>query len=355
MIPQRIKKCILHIGTEKTGTTSLQMFLGINRRRLLERGFSVPVSLSPYPVLANHEKLTVIALDRAKLKDDLRVGAKLATIQDVEDYRVRVRENLSRELNELTHQPNLAPSTLLLSNEHCHSRLVTREEVRYLKNFLSEFVEEVRIIVYLRPQHEVAISLFDQALKAGYYDIDVLPNFEGLRSRWVDRIYFEYDALLSRWAEEFGRDNIVVRLYSKRDLGGGGVIQDFMTAIGFDDGEFQLPANENVSLSVECQTVLNAINRYISSQPAVASETLRRHKLVSALASISSGSGIKPKREEAVRFFRSFVGSNEKVRQIFFPASETLFRPEFDSFPVDAPAKVDEIDAAVRVILNLIK
>ena len=33
---------ILHIGTEKTGTTSIQEFLGINRAALAEQGLHVP-------------------------------------------------------------------------------------------------------------------------------------------------------------------------------------------------------------------------------------------------------------------------------------------------------------------------
>ena len=138
---QRIRRCILHIGTEKTGTTSLQMFLGTNRNALLQRGFFVPASLSPHAVVANHERLTVIALDPAKLGDDLRVRAGLKTIEDVKEWRVRVEEDLSREIVALSHQPENSP-TLLLSNEHCHSRLVTREEVHYLRQFLDRFADE---------------------------------------------------------------------------------------------------------------------------------------------------------------------------------------------------------------------
>jgi hypothetical protein len=367
-MPQRIRRCILHIGTEKTGTTSLQRFLATNRTALLQRGFFVPASLSPDPDLANHESLTTIALDPANLGDDGRVRAGLKTIEDVKELRVRVEGNLSREIVALSHQPENSP-TLLLSNEHCHSRLVTREEVHYLRQFLESFADEMRIVVYLRPQHEVAISVYDQALKVGYYDIDVLPDFTGHRVRCVDELFFEYDKLLERWAGEFGRDKITVRLYSKEHLEGNDVIQDFMSVISCNSDGLQVPARENVSLSAEYQTALNAINRFVASHtrletppppnlplpPDLEAPLLQRDELIPALEAMSSGPGKKVKREDAIRFFHAFDDCNEQVRKGYFSSVEPLFRPNFNVFPVDDTAKTNEIDAAVRVILAFFK
>jgi len=39
-----LKKIILHIGTEKTGTTSIQEFLNLNRVALRDKGFLAPNS-----------------------------------------------------------------------------------------------------------------------------------------------------------------------------------------------------------------------------------------------------------------------------------------------------------------------
>lgn len=357
-MPQRIRRCILHIGTEKTGTTSLQKFLGTNRNLLLQKGYFVPASLSPYPVLANHESLTITALDPAKLSDDLRVTAGIKTTEDVKELRVRVEENLTREIVTLSRQSENSP-TLLLSNEHCHSRLVTREEVHYLRQFLDRFADETRIIVYLRPQHELAISQYSTLIKTGFHDIDVLPDFTGSRGviRGFGKQYFEYDKLLERWAGEFGRDKITVRLYSKEHFEGNDVIQDFMSVIGCSTDGLQVPANENVSLSAEHLTVVNAINRYVASQTGLATPRLQRHRLITAFEAMSSGSGGSSntvKREDAFRFYHTYDDCNERVRRDYFPNAELLFRPDFNAFPVDDPPKTNEIDAAVRVILYLL-
>jgi len=37
-----MKKAILHIGTEKTGTTSIQLYLYENRARLARQGYLFP-------------------------------------------------------------------------------------------------------------------------------------------------------------------------------------------------------------------------------------------------------------------------------------------------------------------------
>lgn len=356
MTPQRLRKCIVHIGTEKTGTTSLQKFLGTNRDALLQRGFLVSSSLSPYPIMANHERLTTIALNPAKLGDGLRVRAGLKTVEDVAEWRVRVEEELSREVEAISHQPEGVP-TLLLSNEHCHSRLVTREEVHYLREFFDKFADETHIIVYLRPQHELAISSYSTILRVGFHDIEVFPDFIEGRSKGFNRLYFQYDKLLERWAGEFGRDKITVRLYSQDHFEGDDVIQDFMSVIGCNMDGLQVPANENVGLSAEHQAVLNAINRYIASQSGLAVTSLQRHKIVTALQAMSlasGGSGNRIKREDAIRFFHNYDDCNERVRKDYFPNVNSLFHPDFSAFPVDDPQPINEIDAAVRVILNLL-
>ena len=168
-----------------------------SERASLKEDFSSPHRYHRMLSVANSSRLTVIALDPAKLGDDLRVRAGLKTIEDVKEWRVRVEEDLSREIVALSHQPENSP-TLLLSNEHCQSRLVTREEVHYLRQFFDRFADETRIILYLRPQHEVAISLYDKTLKVGYDDIDVLPILLGAALQSVGRRYFEYDNLLER-------------------------------------------------------------------------------------------------------------------------------------------------------------
>src|ERR1051325_314622 len=205
----KFRECILHIGTEKTGTTSLRSFLAINREKLLANGIFVPRSLSPYAKLANHERITTFALDIRKVRDDLRIAANVTTEDAVNQHRIAVIEGLEREILSIPTTDHL----LLLSNEHCHSRLVELDEVLRLKEFLSRYARKQTVVVYLRPQHELAASLYDQALRAGYYDVPLPPVFGPDVREWVNRKYFDYGDLIKRWTHVFSKEDSPPRAF----------------------------------------------------------------------------------------------------------------------------------------------
>ncbi len=346
----RFRKCILHIGTEKTGTTSLQAFLAANRTPLAQKGFYVPRSLSPYKLLANHERLTTFSLDLDKVNDDLRRAAGLRTQADVLAHRQRVQSEFFTELC----QVETLPPTLVLSNEHCHSRLITEREVRRLADFLADFTDTVDVVVYLRPQHELATSLYDQALKAGYADIDVLPCFESNGPRWVERIYFDYDALTTRWMSVFGQANITPRIFSRSRLVNSSITDDFMAYLGCEMTGLERTANSNTSISAKFQPALNALNRYAKTHPDSMPAKTRARTII-MLQKLSTEDGRRPSRVDATAFLEMFAESNDRVRQRFFPDQQRLFDVSLDNYPESAAAPQAEVDALAEVLLSKLK
>ncbi len=341
----RFERCVLHIGTEKTGTTSLQSFLALNRRRLAGGGFFVPTSLSPRQAIANHERLTTFSLREGKLGDDLRQSAGLATVDDVHAHRRKVRDEFLSEIG------NAAPlpSTLLLSNEHCHSRLIHADEVETLRDFLRAFADTVQVIVYLRPQHQLAISLYNQALRVGYHDINALPDFSGTERRWVERRYFDYNDLLSRWSAVFGRANIRPRIFDTARFANGSVTDDFMGVIGVADPALVRPKDINKSFSADVQPALNALNRYWKSGRTGTTPKIRA-RAVGLLESLSRGGAAQPARADALAFYAQFAGGNELVRKEYFPDRAALFDDDFSRYP-EAPApSVSEAESLVQVL-----
>ncbi len=63
-------KLILHIGTEKTGTTSIQNFLKLNRIKLKKHGYYIPKS--PALPSGNHRWITLIAYDKDRTDDFIK-------------------------------------------------------------------------------------------------------------------------------------------------------------------------------------------------------------------------------------------------------------------------------------------
>lgn len=323
----KLKSCILHIGTEKTGTTTLQWFLENNRERLLSRGFFVP---TPLETGITHTFLTTYSLDISNLKDNLRAGCQIKNTNDVIEHRKRIIEALSKEAREAAMRENV--STILLSNETCHSRLTTTEEVRRLKSLLERFVDDFTVVVYLRPQHELLVSIYDTLLKVGYSDIDIMPRFVSDQSAWIDRGYFDYVNLLKRWSSVFGKDKLQIRIFDKSELVNGSILNDFLEIIGLEFRDFVIPSRQNVSMDVSCQVILNFLNRYQKRFPDILSEKTRRG-IVFTLERISDGPGLRPSRPDAMRFLSSFEEGNNEISRLFFTNRKRLFVPDFSGFP----------------------
>ncbi len=350
-MPKTFSKCYLHIGTEKTGTTTLQTFLGENRSVLRDRGYYVPVTLSPYRVLANHERLTTFALDNLKLTDDLRLAAGVKSASDVDLHREVVGAAFRDEVTGLDN----APRYLVLSNEHCHSRLTTDEEVSRLHGLLAEYCNETEVIVYLRPQHELATSLYTQAMRAGYFDIAILPEFtERGSGTWVGRQYFDYDDLTQRWARVFGLVNIKPHIYSRSELFSGNVVLDFLHIIGCPLQGINPPSDRNQSISAQLQAVLNVVNRYSHQNPGSIPPAWRA-KFLNLLEVSSTAPGSKPLRSDAIRFYQEFSASNEQVRRNFFRTRMSLFTVDFASYPEKTGEQTSELDAMVKLIIEMVQ
>jgi hypothetical protein len=256
LVARRLPRCILHIGMEKTGSTSLQRFLALNRDRLLDQRILVPRCLAPHAdtLMLNHICLTTYALDSGNDGEPLRAQSGCVGPDQVKAHRAATTMVLAREIA----QDGNACDTLLLTNEHCQSRLFLPEEIGRLRNFLLSFCDDVRVVLYIRPQHEVALSAYDTILKNGAIDVPILPPPpDQVEDPAVDQQmmrFFDYNTTLTRWESVFGADHIDVRLFP-RDI-----ISDFTTLLGLRATDLvPLPSRQNVSLDGAAERMLIAM------------------------------------------------------------------------------------------------
>lgn len=202
------RRVILHIGTEKSGSTTLQAALWENRESLLKLGFCFPQSLGQ----SNHTGLAAYAssLPRTEaLRRSFR-GADGET-----DVRKRIAGLLREEMNALPSGVH----TVVLSGEHCHSHLTELADVERLRDLLAEHFEDCVVTVYLRRQVDLAASLYSQQIKAGGTQTSVLPK------AGPENPYFNYADLLKRWGAVFGRVNIRPRIYSRAEFKDGDIVR----------------------------------------------------------------------------------------------------------------------------------
>ena len=237
-------KITLHIGVEKTGSTSIQHYLSQNREHLLKQGILYAESLS----LPNNDYLVAFSQDVGK-KSDIRAKYGIAdSPEEIEKFRKKVEDDLHREIAVSN------PAHLIISNEHLTSRLHTSEELNRLFDFLTGFSREIELVVYLRRQDSLLESLYSTAIISGNtYDFDTY--FRGMRKR-PDLHYF---SLLKMWESFVPREKIKVGVFEKEKLLRHDIVDDFLsvTEVPREDGK---RIEENKSLGYKKVEFLRRFN-----------------------------------------------------------------------------------------------
>jgi hypothetical protein len=356
---RRVARCIVHIGTEKTGSTSLQAFLGKQRKELLARGILVPLSLSlPHPNGAiNHTELVSYSHDISTLNAARFHEAEAPlTPHDMKAYRLARESSLRDEINQTIAAAPFDVHTILVSCELLHNRLLLREELERLRNLLNSLADKLEILVYLRPQHEVAVSLYSTALKNGSVDRRILPNTQGTSADLarIKRIY-EFDELVTRWEAVFGPGSVYVRLYCSD------VVADFRQLLssrfqcGLDVHALHNPAaRHNTNLSASAQRVLLALNDALARMPNHEAKLLR-DRILGVLMKCFPGSSALPARGDAETFQAFFEESNSRLCARVFPQRERLFELDFSKYPeVATPLQATNAEMS-EIILKLLR
>lgn len=330
-------QAILHIGTEKTGSTSIQSFLALNKDKLLRHGIAVLDSLgSP-----NNRYLATYSMDD-KRTDESHAALGLKNYRERKEWSRNLQVRLRAELESL---PNNV-ERVILSSEHCHSRLVLKSEVERLKELLTSLFDEIKVLVYLRRQDEVAVSLYSTAMKVGYTHRAILP---------VDNInydYYDYERLLDRWSDVFGDGNLIPRVYERHRLADGDVIQDFCD-VCLLQGVWKSEAviKENMSLSPLGQEFLRVFNKHVPGG-AYGEPSELRGPIVQFLEQKCAGVPRKPGRRDAEKFYALFQASNNRVADKWF-GTEHLFHEDFTSYPEREPEIDYGFDDAVNISAHL--
>jgi len=314
-------KALVHIGGEKTGTTSIQEFCARNRARLADAGILYPASLgSP-----NHVALTAYSLADLKV-DDLRRDLGILNPADVRTFRERLRHDLAAEIH-----AHPGAHTLLLSNEHLQSRLLQLNEVKRLRDFLTQYTDDIKLIVYLRRQDRVAVSYYSTKLKASHVGDDAVFPLIGPDDKLPP--YYDFDSMLKLYELVFGIENIIVRILEPRRLTGGDLLVDFRATCAIpEDVEYVEIPRRNESLSeigiAFFKRFNEAVPRFLDGRP-----NFMRGDIIATMMKRFSGSGPQVARRDAEEFYSRFVESNGRICARYFPAwGGKLFDDDFSTY-----------------------
>ncbi len=232
-----MKTIYLHIGTPKTGTTSLQKILASNRRLLLEKGYFYPPQGIPSHDNGHH-CLAWSFLHPDGVRTDAYLGKRFECGQVPADVLDAIQ--------------NQAVENVILTSEYFWL-LENISQIEAVKDMLKGY--RVILIVYLRRQDRFFLSSYSENVKRGC----VKPFLTFQRER---QIKGDYRLLLSQWRKVFGHSNVIARRYQENS-DKAWLINDFLQTL-----EIPLEGNQlkyasrpfNVSLSVKSLKLIQFLN-----------------------------------------------------------------------------------------------
>jgi hypothetical protein len=231
---------VLHIGTEKTATKTIQHFLYQNRTQLLSQGIALSNTLgipnnAILPMLITRGVGFEWYLEKLKLNDP---EALVHFFEQTRNAFLKEVEQLSRTAH-----------TLVISSEHLHSRLFQIEQISNLKEFLSPLFSNISVICYFREQTELIKSSYSTLIKSG--GTTSFSNW--LNSCSIENYFCNHHLSFTKWKNVFGKTNLKPRLFLKNEFYETDIRKDILRQISptLDFTNFEFSANNyNLSLGL---------------------------------------------------------------------------------------------------------
>ncbi|AKF25716.1 hypothetical protein YH65_10210 [Sulfurovum lithotrophicum] len=307
------KHLFLHIGTEKTGTTSIQSTLRHNE--IILKAHSILFPSSPllggnysgfvYSFLEPEEMITVLK----------QAGAG--------EYEGVFRDNPHFILDTLSKQIRSSEcQTVIISSELLHSRITTDEEIKKIKAWAEKEFDEITVVCYLRRQVDMMISAFSTRLKEGG---DVNAMIPELFENFIDHLtkeeelphYIDYRKMLDQWSRYF--PDMVCREFSRDTMLDGDVVKDFLSLVApqLQMEQIEIPQEKNQTLDGKVLELLAKTNQYI---PKFINNTVnaKQSLLVDFFEQIPAETKMLPSLEMATSFQNFFKEDNQYLSEKYF-------------------------------------
>jgi hypothetical protein len=208
-----MRTCVVHIGTHKTGTTSIQSVMSRLATDLLARGYLYAATGRPPEGPDGHHNLAW------EITGDRRFRREYGTLQD------------------LLREADAHSGHVILSSEDFDGAVAHPDGLAAFVGQLQSHGLRVKLVVYLRNQVDYATSLYSTLLDFGLaepFDSFVQGMLRERQVAWREWAFlFDYDDLVAR-LERLEHVEIVVRSYDQ--ISEGGLFEDFFAAVGIEAG-----------------------------------------------------------------------------------------------------------------------
>lgn len=315
-----MKTLYLHIGTSKTGTTTIQTYCGINREQLKSKGVLFPIM--PY----HYDRIT-------KNRNGHFLYAMIYEngVRNKEKEKQVLKQELDYIVDCFKDYDNV-----LLSEESIWWATATRRKGlwKYLQEHSQQNNYQVKIIVYLRRQDQFMMSRYNQIIKTdtGGGTQRFYEYFKDMNGKY--KCVMNYRQRLDYMAKFFPKENIVVKRFDRSYFYNGDLNADFLHILGveIDDTFAELPKDENLAISVQSGELKRVLNRLGTMTFA------ENQKLLQMLNECEE---LLPKREVSImttehieKFMKKFIDDNESIAVDYIGDGKPMFDYNYKKKPV---------------------
>lgn len=238
-----MKKLILHIGFNKTGSTSLQHNLFLNAKALERLGYCYPGAPSDsFMQNRQHTPLAAALPERnvnwLRPQKQTRLGHALPDLLDYLKHR---------------DTPNI-----ILSSEAFGGIDITEDHVSRIRERLAEF--DIRVIAYIRRQDRYLMSTYQEGVKNGSRQSFQFKQFQKNNQ-------LRFSRRLAPWRAVLGHEKVIVRPFDAKFWPKNELFFDFLHAIGAPYDRIR-PSDQiaNQSLDLHSVEVMRRINQILAEQ-----------------------------------------------------------------------------------------
>lgn len=231
------KKALLHIGSNKTGTTSIQSAFYRNKQKLEKQGFTYPGD-----EFCHHKFYFTTKQEESCWPRQFK-GIPYDQLQDmITQYLLSVANDLQKDI-----------PFHIISSEYLFRS--DADAVRNVVEFLSDFVDEIEVYAFVRAPVPYYNSRQQQIIKASHQIIS--PKC----------FRYEFKAVLETWVKH-AKVNVID--YDKD----ADSLSRLAEAMGVDISHFKTSQKKNESLSIEQMLLLEKIQRNVYSDQ---DDTFKHH------------------------------------------------------------------------------
>lgn len=316
------KKVFIHIGQHKTGTTSIQNFLNINRKILKKNGFIYP----NFKSIASHPLAWSFNFGNNHVKESF--------LKNNPQFKVQVQ----KELDKAFHQKE---NIVISSEVFCEN--INTESMKTIKSKFKD--SDVKIICYLRRQD----YLFESKFRNTVHFKDFNEDFKNYIKRIIDRP-IPKSLPIDAWADMFGKENIIIRPYEKEQLFSQDLVRDFINIIGLKlTSEYhRLNKRSNVGLNnklVKMFCLINSNPNFTDEQKQKIKKLLLDYKNEFFIKKKDDFSLFSPKTR--IEILKKWDESNKRIAREYLGRKDGILFyepwPDKDEDWIDYDLKVEEI------------